>query len=119
MGERGHDGIKEFTVPYNGMDVKICVASGLANARKVMNWVKNGEKEYHLIEVMACPGGCVMGGGQPVRLDHSPAAASRTEGLYAADRATALKKSNENPLMDVFYNGYFKGMAHELLHNHH
>ncbi|MGM9550359.1 MAG: [FeFe] hydrogenase, group A, partial [Faecousia sp.] len=62
-GVRGDEGIKEFTVPYNGMDVKICVASGLANARKVLEAVKSGEKQYHFIEVMACPGGCVMGGG--------------------------------------------------------
>ena len=116
-GIRGSDGIKEATIPYNGMDVKICVASGLANARKVMDQVRSGEKEYHLIEVMACPGGCVMGGGQPTRLDHTPAAPARTDGLYSADRGMALKKSNENPLMDVFYEGYFKGMAHELLHN--
>ena len=116
-GIRGSQGIKEATVPYNGMEVKIAVASGLANARKVLEQVQSGEKEYHLIEVMACPGGCVMGGGQPVRLDHTPAAPARTEGLYAADRGMALKKSNENPLMDVFYEGYFKGMAHELLHN--
>ena len=61
-----HICIKEFSVPYNGLDVKICVASGLANARKVLESVKSGEKEYHFIEVMACPGGCVMGGGQPV-----------------------------------------------------
>ena len=118
MGERGQEGIKEFTVPYNGMDVKMCVASGLANARKVMNWVKNGEKEYHFIEVMACPSGCVMGGGQPVHGTKVQRSQARTAGLYAADGELAIKKPNENPLMDVFYNGYFKGKAHELLHNH-
>ena len=118
MGERGQEGIKEFTVPYNGMDVKMCVASGLANARKVMNWVKNGEKEYHFIEVMACPSGCVMGGGQPVHGTKVQRSQARTNGLYAADGELAIKKPNENPLMDVFYNGYFKGKAHELLHNH-
>ena len=119
MGERGTEGIKEFTVPYNGIDVKMCVASGLANARKVMDWVKSGEKEYHFIEVMACPGGCVMGGGQPIGGTKVQRIATRTEGLYRADGQMAIKKSNENPLMDVFYNGYFKGKAHELLHNHH
>ena len=119
MGARGDEGIKEFTVPYNGIDVKICVASGLANARKVMDWVKSGEKEYHFIEVMACPGGCVMGGGQPIHGTKTQRAQSRTEGLYRADGQMAIKKSNENPLMDIFYNGYFKDKAHELLHNHH
>ena len=118
-GVRGSQGIKEFTIPYNGIDVKICVTSGLANARKVLEAVKAGEKEYHFIEVMACPGGCVMGGGQPTDGTKVRRAETRTRGLYAADGDMAIKKSNENPLMDVFYNGYFKGKAHELLHNHH
>ena len=118
-GARGDGGIKEFSVPYNGLDVKICVASGLANARKVLESVKSGEKEYHFIEVMACPGGCVMGGGQPVYGTKVRRAETRTKGLYEADGGMAIKKSNENPLMDVFYNGYFKGKAHELLHNPH
>ena len=118
LGERGSEGIKEFTVPYNGIDVKICVASGLANARKVLEAVKSGEKEYHFIEVMACPGGCVMGGGQPIGGTKVLRAETRTKGLYAADGEMVIKKSNENPLMDIFYNGYFKGKDHELLHNH-
>ena len=118
-GVRGDKGIKEFTVPYNGIDVKICVASGLANARQVLESVKSGEKEYHFIEIMACPGGCVMGGGQPTDGTKVQRAEARTKGLYAADGDMVIKKSNENPLMDVFYNGYFKGKAHELLHNHH
>ena len=118
-GARGDEGIREFSVPYNGLDVKICVASGLANARKVLESVKSGEKEYHFIEVMACPGGCVMGGGQPVYGTKVRRAETRTKGLYEADGGMAIKKSNENPLMDVFYNGYFKGKAHELLHNPH
>jgi NADH-quinone oxidoreductase subunit G len=117
-GVRGDDGIKEITVLYNGIDVKICVASGLANARKVLEDVKSGAKEYHFIEVMACPGGCVMGGGQPTDGTKVLRAETRTKGLYAADGDMAIKKSDENPLVDVFYNGYFKGKAHELLHNH-
>ena len=118
-GVRGDQGIKEFSIPYAGLDVKICVASGLANARKVLERVKSGEKEYHFIEIMACPGGCVMGGGQPTDGTKVRRAETRTKGLYATDGTMAIKKSNENPLMDVFYNGYFKGKAHELLHNHH
>ena len=116
-GIRGEEGIKETVVPYNGMDVKICVVSGLANARKVMEQVQNGEKEYHLIEVMACRRGCIMGGGQPIPAGPRHKAA-RAAGLYSADGAMVIKKSDENPLMDVFYNGYFKGKANELLHNH-
>ena len=118
-GVRGDKGIKEFSIPYNGIDVKICVASGLANARKVLESVKSGEKEYHFIEIMACPGGCVVGGGQPTGGTKVQRAETRTKGLYAADGDMAIKKSNENPLMDVFYNGFFKGKAHDLLHNHH
>ena len=118
-GVRGDKGIKEFSIPYNGLDVKICVASGLANARQVLESVKSGEKEYHFIEIMACPGGCVMGGGQPTDGTKVARAATRTQGLYAADGDMAIKKSNENPLLDVFYNGFFQGKAHELLHNPH
>ncbi len=115
-GIRGNDsGIKEATIPYKGMDVKICVVSGLANAHKVMEQVKSGEKEYHLIEVMACRGGCVLGGGQPISLG-TDVKAARAKGLYDADGSMVIRKSDENPLMDVFYNGYFKGMAHELCH---
>ena len=116
-GIRGEEGIKEATIPYNGMEVKICVASGLANARKVMEQVQSGEKEYHLIEVMACRRGCIMGGGQPIPAGPRHKAA-RAAGLYSADGEMVIKKSDENPLMDVFYNGYFQGKAHELLHNH-
>lgn len=114
-GVRGEDGIKELTVPYKGIDVKICVASGLANARKVMDQVKSGEKEYHLIEIMACRRGCIMGGGQPIPAGPRHKAA-RAKGLYEADGSMIIKKSDENPLMDVFYNGPFKDEVHELLH---
>lgn len=113
----GIDGIKEFTVPYNGMDVKICVVSGLANARIVMDRVKNGEAEYHLIEVMACRGGCVMGGGQPIIGVGEETRASRTEGIYNSDNATMIKKCDKNPLISELYNGFLKGQEHELLHN--
>ena len=116
-GIRGEEGIKEATIPYNGMDVNICVVSGLANARKVMEQVRSGEKQYHLIEVMACRRGCIMGGGQPIPAGPRHKAA-RAQGLYKADKDRILRKSDENPLMDVFYNGYFKGKTHELLHNH-
>lgn len=115
-GVRGEDGIKEFTVPYNGMDVKICVVSGLANARIVMDRVKNGEAEYHLIEVMACRRGCVMGGGQPVGAGTRTKAA-RTQGIYNADKVSIIKKCDENPLIHALYADIVKGKEHELLHN--
>lgn len=116
-GVRGDDFIREFSVPYNGMDVKICVVNGLANARTVMEQVKNGEKEYHLIEVMACRRGCVMGGGQP-RLAGDRTKAARTEGIYRADNVSVIKKCDENPMIISLYEGMLKGKEHKLLHNH-
>ena len=115
-GVRGDEGIKEFSVPYKGMEIKVCVASGLANARTVMERVKNGEAEYHLIEVMACRRGCIMGGGQPTRAG-SRTKAARAKGLYNADNTMIIKKSDENPLVIELYEGLLKGKEHELLHN--
>ena len=114
-GVRGEEGIKEFTVPYEGIDLKICVTSGLANARTVMEQVKNGEKEYHLIEVMACRRGCIMGGGQPVNAGPRTRKA-RMKGLYDTDVNTQIKKSNENPMILSLYDTLLKGKEHELLH---
>ncbi len=115
-GVRGEEGIKEFTVPYKGMDINVCVASGLANARTVMERVKNGEANYHLIEVMACRRGCIMGGGQPTRSGDRTKAA-RARGLYNADNTMIIKKSDENPLVLELYEGLLKGKEHHLLHN--
>ena len=109
--------IREFTIPYNGMDVKICVASGLANARKVMEQVKSGEKEYHLIEIMACRRGCIMGGGQP-RLAGDRTKAARLNGIYKEDKASVIKKCDENPMITNLYDGFLKGKEHKLLHTH-
>ena len=115
-GVRGEEGIREFIVPYKGMEVRMCVASGLENARKVLDAVKSGEKSYHFIEVMACPGGCVMGGGQP-RLAGDRTKAARTAGIYNADKVSVIKKSDENPMVAALYEGLLKGKEHELLHN--
>ena len=114
-GVRGEEGIKELTVPFDGMELHLCVASGLSNARTVMEQVASGEKHYDLIEVMACRRGCIMGGGQPIPAGPRHKAA-RAKGLYQADGSMIIKKSDENPLVDVFYNGPFKDMTHELLH---
>ncbi|MDO4523025.1 MAG: [FeFe] hydrogenase, group A [Eubacteriales bacterium] len=116
-GVREDEFIREFTIPYNGIDVNICVASGLANARKVMDQVRSGEKNYHLIEIMACRRGCVMGGGQP-RLAGDRTKAARTAGIYKADNVSVIKKSDENPMVISLYEGMLKGKEHELLHNH-
>ena len=116
-GVRQEGFIREFSVPYNGMEIRICVASGLANARTVMEQVKSGEKEYHLIEIMACRRGCVMGGGQP-RLAGKRTKAARTAGIYRADSVSVIKKCDENPMITSLYEGFLKGREHELLHNH-
>ena len=115
-GERDEGFIREFSIPYDGMEVKICIASGLANARKVMEQVRNGEKEYHLIEIMACRRGCIMGGGQP-RLAGDRTKAARARGIYNADKVSVIKKSDENPMIISLYEGFLKGKEHELLHN--
>lgn len=116
-GVRDGEFIREFSIPYEGIDLNICVVSGLANARTVMEQVKSGEKNYHLIEVMACRRGCIMGGGQP-RLAGDRTKAARTEGIYRADNVAVIKKSDENPMIMSLYEGFLKGKEHELLHNH-
>ena len=115
-GVRDKGFIREFSIPYDGMEVKICIASGLANARKVMEQVRSGEKEYHLIEIMACRRGCIMGGGQP-RLAGDRTKAARARGIYNADKVSVIKKSDENPMVISLYEGFLKGKEHELLHN--
>ncbi len=115
-GVRGEDQIKEFTIPYQGQEIRVCVCSGLAKAREVMEKVKSGQAQYHLIEVMACRRGCVMGGGQPPRAGiHTREA--RMEGIYRADSVAVIKKPDENPMMQSLYEGFLKGKTHELLHN--
>lgn len=115
-GVRGDEPIKEFTINYEGNDLNICVVSGLANARKVMERVKSGEANYHLIEVMACRRGCIMGGGQPPRAGDRTKAA-RARGIYSADNMSIIKKPDENPMLQSLYEGFLKGKTHELLHN--
>ena len=115
-GVRDEGFIREFSIPYDGMEVKICIASGLANARKVMEQVRSGEIEYHLIEIMACRRGCIMGGGQP-RLAGDRTKAARARGIYNADKVSVIKKSDENPMIISLYEGFLKGKEHELLHN--
>ena len=121
---RGVEGIKEATYNVAGMDVKIAVASGLANARKLLDMVKSGEKTYHFIEIMACPGGCVNGGGQPqvhanVR-NFVDIRAERAKVLYSLDEANTIRKSHENPQIIELYKSYLgepgSHRAHELLH---
>ena len=112
-GQRGNDGIKEFTVPCGEKELKIAVVSGLGNAEAILERVKGGE-HFDFIEVMACPGGCVNGGGQPGVSGANTKARSR--GLYAVDTLQCVRRSEENPLMETIYRDVIKGRAHELLH---
>ena len=124
MDVRGIEGVKEATYDVGGTTVKVAVASGTANARKVLEAVRNGEKEYHFIEIMGCPGGCVNGGGQPIQ----PASvrnfvdirAERAKVLYNIDKNNPLRKSHENPAVKELYDTYLEKpgshRAHELLH---
>ena len=112
-GVRGMDGVKEAAVMVGDREVKIAVVSGLKNASDLLERVKQGEK-YDFIEVMACPGGCVGGAGQPfVSADDKE---NRGKGLYLTDKANYIKRSEENPLVMPLYNGILKGRVHELLH---
>ena len=112
---RGMKGVKETTIPYGDKEVRIAIVSGLKNAEKVIQALKNGE-HFDFIEVMACPGGCVAGGGQPFGTNATKEV--RGKALYSADKMLSIKRSEENPLMLSLYDGVLKGRVHELLHGH-
>lgn len=112
---RGMKGVKETTIPYGDKEVRIAIVSGLKNAEKIIQALKNGE-HYDFIEVMACPGGCVAGGGQPFGTNATKEV--RGKALYSADKMLSIKRSEENPLMISLYDGVLKGRVHELLHVH-
>ncbi|MBR2957696.1 MAG: iron hydrogenase small subunit, partial [Clostridia bacterium] len=123
---RGTEGLKEATYTVAGMEIKVCAASGLKNAQTVMEKIKNGTADYHFVEIMACPGGCVNGGGQPVQ----PASVHnfvdlkglRGKALYEADKNLPLRKSHESEAVKTVYAEYFEKpgshKAHEVLHTH-
>lgn len=115
QGVRGMEGVKETKVMYGDRELKIAIVSGLKNAADLIERIKVGE-HYDFVEVMACPGGCVSGAGQPFA--SSKEKEKRGKGLYSADKLTNIKRSEENPLMMSLYNGILKGRVHELLHVH-
>lgn len=121
---RGTDGIKEATYNVAGMDIKVAVASGLKNAKELLTRVKSGEANYHFIEIMGCPGGCVNGGGMPqvpasVR-NFNDIRSLRAKVLYDSDSSKPIRKSHENPAIKELYDTYFGApgshKAHEILH---
>lgn len=121
---RGTDGIKEASYTVNGMEVKVCVVSGLANANTIMEKVKNGTADYHFIEIMGCPGGCVNGGGQPIQhavvRNFVDLKARRAAALYEADKDMPLRKSHESEAVKRLYAEFLgepgSHKAHEVLH---
>jgi NADH-quinone oxidoreductase subunit G len=112
-GVRGMEGVKEAAIMVGNREVKIAVVSGLKNASDLLERVKQGEK-YDFIEVMACPGGCVGGAGQP--FVSAAERENRGKGLYLTDKVNYIKRSEESPLTMPLYNGILKGRVHELLH---
>ena len=123
---RGVEGVKEATVKVGDLDVKVAIAHGTANAAKLLDSIRAGEKTYHFIEIMACPGGCVTGGGQPIvsaqkRLECDPRQV-RAAAIYKADEDLPLRKSHENPSVQALYKDFLgepnSHKAHELLHTH-
>ena len=110
---RGLEGVKEVNIPYGDTTLHIGVVSGLGNAEKLIQRIKGGE-HFDFVEVMACPGGCINGAGQP--FVHKAEKQARSNGLYDADRMCSIKSSEENPLIESLYNGILKGREHELLH---
>jgi len=121
---RGEKEIKEATLEVAGKTIKIAVASGLANARKIMEQIKAGECSYHFVEIMACPGGCIMGGGQPIKTSKERATIDikklRRDALYSIDEKSVIRKSHENPVMKQLYDEFLEKpgshVAHKYLH---
>ncbi len=118
---RGIEGVKEATVDIDGTKVNVAVAHGLGNARKLLDRVRSGEANYHFIEIMACPGGCIGGGGQPIPTNLE-IRMKRIEAIYEVDRKLPLRKSHENPAVKQLYEEFLGEpngeKAHHLLHTH-
>jgi iron only hydrogenase large subunit-like protein len=126
---RAVEGLREASLDINGITVNVAVANGLNNAKTILEKVKRGEKEYHIIEIMACPGGCVAGGGQPLTdagkyvypMDPMMIR-KRQEALYNIDQNKEIRKSHENPYVQELYKNYLGEIggekAHKLLHTH-
>lgn len=121
---RGPEQIREAKYEVAGVEVKVAVTSGLGNARKLIEKIKSGEADYQMVEVMACPGGCINGGGQPIRSDkvsnYVDYKALRSKALYNYDENCVLRSSDESPVVKMIYEDYFEKpgthKAHELLH---
>ena len=123
---RGGKGIKKATVNIAGKEIKVVAASGLKNARKILEEIKQGKADYQFIEIMACPGGCIMGGGQPIKSSKIRSEVDvrklRAESLYTIDEKSVIRKSHESPVMKQMYEEFLQKpgseVAHKYLHTH-
>ena len=123
---RGGEGIKQANVNIAGNDIKVVAASGLANAQKILEEIKKGTADYQFVEIMACPGGCIMGGGQPIKSSKIRSKVDvrklRAEALYDIDEKSTIRKSHQNPVIKKVYKEFLEKpgshIAHQLLHTH-
>ena len=117
---RGLEGIRSASVDFDGQEIKIGIAHGLGNARKLLEEIKEGKSQYHAIEIMACPGGCIGGGGQPLHHGDASILKARAKAIYTEDRNKPIRKSHENPhiikLYEEFLEKPMSEKSHELLH---
>ena len=119
---RGMEGVRQATIDFDGLKLNIGIAHGLGNARKLLDDVKAGRSKFHAIEVMACPGGCIGGGGQPLHHGDSSVLKARAKAIYDEDRNKPVRLSHENPYIKVLYDEFLgepnSEKAHHLLHTH-
>lgn len=119
---RGLDGIRQASIDIDGFELKIGIAHGLGNARKLLEDIKAGNSEFHAIEIMACPGGCIGGGGQPLHHGDSRILKARAKAIYREDSNKKIRKSHENPYIQKLYEEFLgkplSEKAHHLLHTH-
>ncbi|MEA3505338.1 MAG: NADH-dependent [FeFe] hydrogenase, group A6 [Bacteroidota bacterium] len=117
---RGMEGIRKASIDLDGFELKLGIAHGLGNARKLLEEIKAGKSEFHAIEIMACPGGCIGGGGQPLHHGDSSILKKRTEAIYREDAGKKIRKSHENPSIKKIYEEFLgepmSEKAHHLLH---
>lgn len=121
---RGTQNIKRATIEIDGKEIKVVAASGLANAKTILEEIKQGKADYQFVEIMACPGGCIMGGGQPIKSSKIQAEVDvkklRSQALYSIDEKSVIRKSHENPVMKKIYKEFLgkpgSELAEELLH---
>ncbi|HQK37132.1 MAG TPA: [Fe-Fe] hydrogenase large subunit C-terminal domain-containing protein, partial [Bacteroidales bacterium] len=119
---RGMENIRSASIDFNGTPINIGIAHGLGNARKLLEEIRAGKSQYHAIEIMACPGGCIGGGGQPLHHGDSSILKARQKAIYEEDARKPIRKSHENPAIIELYKEFLgkplSDKSHHLLHTH-